>query len=69
MLGSLAFGFWHHFVADSHDHVSHVDAHGWGMVFTTSAVLLAILETIGVGVGLWIARQRPAEIAGANRAA
>ena len=62
MLGSLVFGIYYHFIADTIDHVAHV-AHReplfWSQMFQTTAYLLAISEAAGAGVGLfWLLRQR-----------
>ena len=54
MLGSLVFGVYYHFIADTIDHVSHV-AHlqpaFWSQMFRATAYLLAISELVGVVVG------------------
>jgi hypothetical protein len=47
MLGSLAFGVYHHFVLHNPDYVAQVAAHGWGTVFRVTAVLLALVEMAG----------------------
>jgi hypothetical protein len=52
MAGSLVFGVVNHFVLMSGDHVSQVDA-AWRGLFGSTAVLLACIETIGLGVGVW----------------
>lgn len=56
MLGSLLFGVYYHFVADTIDHVVHV-AHReplfWSQMFQITAYLLAISEAAGVAVGLF----------------
>lgn len=52
MAGSLVFGVINHFVLMSGDHVSQVDA-AWRGLFGSTAVLLACIETIGSGVGVW----------------
>ena len=56
MLGSLLFGVYYHFVADTIDHVAHV-AHReplfWSQMFQITAYLLAISEAAGVAVGLF----------------
>ncbi len=53
MLGSLLFGVYHHFVALSPDHVSHVPAGKARALFQVTAVLLAVFETFGCGYALW----------------
>ncbi|MEX2112163.1 MAG: hypothetical protein WD845_03210 [Pirellulales bacterium] len=53
MLGSFAFGVYHHFIAVSPDHVSHLpegDAQG---MFVATAVLLAISEAATAAFGFW----------------
>lgn len=52
MAGSLVFGVINHFVLKSGDNVSQVDA-AWRGLFGSTAVLLACLETIGSGIGVW----------------
>jgi hypothetical protein len=51
MAGSLVFGVVNHFVLVSADHVSHVDPHV-RTLFTTTAVLLAVTEALGVGLAM-----------------
>lgn len=55
MLGSLVFGIYYHFIADTIDHVAHV-AHReplfWSQMFQVTSYLLAITEAAGVVVGL-----------------
>ncbi|MBI2823447.1 MAG: hypothetical protein HYX69_02010 [Planctomycetia bacterium] len=59
MAGSLAFGFWNHFVVESNDHVGHIPAGTPGEVFVATAVALVIVELAGVALGGWsIARLR-----------
>lgn len=53
MVGSFLFGVYHHFVAVSPDHVSHLpegDAQG---LFVSTAVLLAISEAATAAFALW----------------
>jgi hypothetical protein len=52
MGGSLAFGAWNHFFAAGPDHVAEVAQGSWSTLFRLTAVLLAILETSGLGLGL-----------------
>lgn len=49
--GSLVFGVLNHFVLGSPDHVMHVHRE-WRMLFAITAVLLALTETVGLGVAL-----------------
>lgn len=56
MGGSLAFGLVTHFVVVSPDHVAHVDAQ-WRTLFTTTAALLAVTESLGFGLALRLARK------------
>jgi hypothetical protein len=54
MAGSLAFGVYYHFVADTADHVSHVarmSPAGWAVAFQASALLLALIEALGAWAG------------------
>lgn len=54
MIGSLVFGVYYHFVADTTDHVSHVARMtplGWSVVFQATAFLLALIEAFGVWAG------------------
>src|ERR1044072_5668869 len=55
MLGSLVFGIYYHFIADTIDHVAHV-AHReplfWSQMFLVTSYLLAITEAAGTAVGL-----------------
>ena len=53
MLGALIFGVYNHFIVISPDHISQIPSTSWGKLFQITAVVLAILETLGVGVGLW----------------
>jgi len=56
MAGSLIFGIVNHFVLDSPDHVSHVDAQ-WRPLFASTAALLAATEAIGCGLALALVRE------------
>ena len=59
MFGSLLFGFYHHSLVASPDHVSLQPASAWGIAFVLTAYGLLITEAIGAYVGihfLWIAR-------------
>ena len=60
MTAALVFGFVNHFVFASPDHVAHVDP-DWRPLFTTTAVLLVISETMGSGMAvrsMWPRRLR-----------
>ena len=57
MAGSLVFGFMNHFVFASPDHVFHV-ARDWRPLFTTTAVLLALIEALGAGLAIRLATER-----------
>ena len=64
MLGSLIFGIYYHFIADTIDHVAHV-AHReplfWSHMFVATSCLLAITEAAAAVVGLlWLKRQTQA---------
>ena len=61
MLGSLVFGIYYHFIADTTDHVAHV-AHReplfWSQMFVITSCLLVITEAAAAAVGLiWLKRQ------------
>jgi hypothetical protein len=57
LAGSLIFGLVNHFVLESPDHVSRVDAQ-WRMLFGTTAALLAITEALGLGLAIRLVRRR-----------
>ena len=57
MAASLVFGVVNHFVVISADHVAYVDPR-WRLLFATSAVLLAVTETIGSGLAIRSIRER-----------
>ena len=55
MLGSLVFGVYYHFIADTIDHVAHVaylQPVFWSQMFQLTAYLLALSEMFGTGLGL-----------------
>jgi hypothetical protein len=52
MLGSLLFGFYHHFLVASPDHVYSQPASRWGNTFVLTSYLLLITEAIGTYVGV-----------------
>ena len=62
MLGSLVFGVYYHFIADTIDHVAHVafmQPVFWSQMFQVTAYLLALFEMFGTGLGLiLLARQQ-----------
>jgi len=51
MFGSLLFGFYHHFLVASPDHVRSQPHSLWGKVFVLTAYGLLITEAIGTYVG------------------
>ena len=60
MFGSLLFGFYHHFLVASPDHIHSQPSGGWGTTFVLTAYLLLITEAIGTYFGvhfLWIAKE------------
>ena len=59
MVGSLTFGLYNHFILVSADHVSRIPFTGWGILFQVTAVLLAIMEGLGIGVSIWGLKQIP----------
>jgi hypothetical protein len=59
MFGSLLFGFYHHFLVASPDHVRLQPVGPWGIAFVLTAYGLLITEAIGAYVGihfLWTVR-------------
>ena len=52
MFGSLLFGFYHHFLVASPDHVRLQPASAWGIAFVLTAYGLLITEAIGTYVGI-----------------
>ena len=55
MLGSLVFGVYYHFIADTIDHVAHVaflQPVFWSQIFQLTAFGLALSEMFGTGLGL-----------------
>jgi hypothetical protein len=55
MGASLLFGVWNHFVVPGPDHVGEVAPGAMGHVFQTTAVLLALVEAAGAGLGfVWL---------------
>jgi hypothetical protein len=57
LAGSLIFGLVNHFVLESPDLVSRVDAQ-WRTLFGTTAALLAMTELLGLGLAIRLVRQR-----------
>ena len=57
MFGSLVFGVYYHFIADTIDHVAHV-AHlepaFWSQMFRLTSYLLAITELFGSALGVML---------------
>ena len=57
MFGSLVFGVYYHFIADTIDHVAHV-AHlepaFWSQMFRLTSYLLAITELVGSALGVML---------------
>lgn len=55
MLGSLFFGVWYHFLSATNDNVAVV--HGpWSFTFRWTAVALALIEFVGVVLGVFAFR-------------
>ena len=62
MLGSLAFGLYYHFVADTIDHVAHVarmEPAFWSSVFQVTAYLLLASEAAGAAAAWPLTFNRP----------
>ena len=65
MFASLLFGFYHHFLTVSTDHVRSQPPSPWGLAFVLTAVGLLITEVIGTYIGvhfLWIAKGAPKNV-------
>jgi len=71
MAGSLVFGLLYHFLVPGPDNVFTQHAGNWRVSFGVTAVILSLLQVIGVSVGLWavwrlsrpptaVGRKRPA---------
>jgi hypothetical protein len=58
MLAALLFGAYHHYVAISPDHVSHLPEGAAQPLFRATAVLMVALELAGAGVGWLGLRER-----------
>ncbi|MCZ7685196.1 MAG: DCC1-like thiol-disulfide oxidoreductase family protein [Sandaracinaceae bacterium] len=57
LLGSLVYATYRHFVLVSHDHVLHLPSSPWAPVFQVTAVLLGVVDLIGVVAVLAAARR------------
>ena len=60
MFGAWVFGLYHHFLADSPDHVQAQPQSPWGTAFVLTAYGLLITEALGAYVGFhfrWISRE------------
>lgn len=53
MFGALLFGVYHHYMAVSPDHVSHLPAGDAQTMFKATAALLVVTEAFGTAVGAW----------------
>jgi hypothetical protein len=57
MAGALVFGIINHFVLESPDHFSHVNPQ-WRLLFTSTAILLAVTEALGSGLAIRLLNRR-----------
>jgi hypothetical protein len=57
MACALVFGLVNHFVLETPDHVANVAAQ-WRLLFTTSAILLAVTELLAVALAISVVRER-----------
>jgi Na+/proline symporter len=57
MGAAFVFGVINHFVLSSPDHVAHVDPQ-FRLLFTTTAVLIAVTEALSFGLAVQLLRQR-----------
>ena len=55
MFGSFAFGVWYHFFSAGNDNVAEVHG-GWHTTFLWTAIALAMLEFLGIIIGLALYR-------------
>lgn len=53
LLGALIFGLWNHFLVPGADNVAQVPPGLWHLPFLITSILLALLEAIGTGIGVW----------------
>src|SRR5215831_1102599 len=53
MLAAFLFGVWNHFLLPGSDNIGHVPPGVWHQSFQVTAVLLAILQAAGTGIGVW----------------
>ena len=56
MIGALLFGLWKHFIAPGPDHIMHLQAGSWRVLFQATAVLLAASEAAGAVVAFMLLR-------------
>lgn len=71
MIGSLVFGIYYHFIAETIDHVAHVaqlEPHRWSQMFVTTSYLLAISEMLGAIVGVIVLLRRSTSVRRGNPA-
>jgi hypothetical protein len=59
MSGSLLFGVYNHYMVVSPDHFTQVSFAGWGLLFQVTALLIALVDGLGCGVGAWALRAVP----------
>lgn len=52
-IGAFLFGLLNHFLLPGSDNVAHVPPGVWQLPFQVTAVLLAILQALGTGIGVW----------------
>ena len=53
LLGALIFGLWNHFLVPGADNVAQVPPGPWHLPFLITSILLALLEAVGTGIGVW----------------
>ena len=56
MLAGLLYGATYHYILPTPDNVALVASVGWGLVFQATTVVLAVLEPIGVAIGIILLR-------------
>jgi hypothetical protein len=53
MLAAFLFGVWNHFLLPGSDNIGNVPPGVWQQPFQVTAVLLTILQAVGIGIGIW----------------
>ncbi|MBZ5506665.1 MAG: hypothetical protein LAO78_14495 [Acidobacteriia bacterium] len=67
MAGSLVFGVVYHFIIAGPDNVNSMNSSGWGGMFRTTAVLLAVVEAFACGWSMWVLKGNAGQRVGLER--